>query len=445
MMENIMKSSSTVSLDMFHICSKRERCFNSGTLVPFILTSLFVASILSFFLFYSPYPFSVLLNQYSNVVQNQQAQNQQDHLNLQPNHATSNSKSPQNEEEKSCDLSNGHWVPALRESSYYSNSSCRTIPDSKNCFKNGREDSDFLDWRWKPEKCELPSFDPRIFLHIVRGKKMGFIGDSVARNHMESLLCLLSQEESPKDVHKDSEDRFRTWYFPNYEFTLMILWSRFLIVGEERMVNGTGSSIFDLQLDKVDEDWAKPISSLDYAIISAGQWFFRVMYLHEHGKPVGCVYCREPNLTDYNVVFPIRKAFQTAFSFINGCNQCRNTVTLLRTFAPAHFENGLWNTGGYCNRTAPVTQEQVDFKSFDWELRNIQIEELERVKKEVKRKGQKFEVVDVTRAMLMRPDGHPGAYWGDKWMKGYNDCTHWCMPGPIDFWNELMLAVLERV
>ena len=95
-------------------------------------------------------------------------------------------------EEKTCDLSKGKWVRALG-GPYYTNSSCNFIPDSKNCFKHGREDKDFLNWKWKPEKCELPEFDPKMFLHIVRGKRMGFVGDSVARNHMDSLLCLLSQ------------------------------------------------------------------------------------------------------------------------------------------------------------------------------------------------------------------------------------------------------------
>lgn len=96
-------------------------------------------------------------------------------------------------EKKTCDLFKGHWIRGLRGSSYYTNSSCPTIPDSKNCFKHGRMDNDFLNWKWKPEQCELPMFDPKIFLNIVRGKKMAFIGDSVARNHMDSLLCLLSQ------------------------------------------------------------------------------------------------------------------------------------------------------------------------------------------------------------------------------------------------------------
>ncbi|KAL1333311.1 hypothetical protein AAHE18_11G091100 [Arachis hypogaea] len=52
-------------------------------------------------------------------------------------------------------------------------------------------------------------------------------------------------EETPKDIHKDSEDRYRTWYFPKHNFTLMMLWSRFIIVGEEQMINGSASETFD--------------------------------------------------------------------------------------------------------------------------------------------------------------------------------------------------------
>lgn len=74
----------------------------------------------------------------------------------------------------------------------YMNRSCETIPDKKNCGKYGREDDEFLKWRWKPNGCELARFDAWEFLGLVRGKKLAFVGDSLARNQMESLLCLLS-------------------------------------------------------------------------------------------------------------------------------------------------------------------------------------------------------------------------------------------------------------
>lgn len=263
---------------------------------------------------------------------------------------------------------------------------------------------------------------------------MAVIGDSVAQNHFESLLCLLSQvssnsdscvlcvvssmiyninlqEESPKDIYKHFEDHVTTWYFPQHDFTLRKLWSKFLIAAEERMVNGTGSSTFDLQLDKVNEKWAEHLPDLDHAIFSAGHWFNQVMYLHEGGNLIGCFYCSETNVTDYNSSHIVHLAFQTAFNYIMDCKNCKGgLLTLMRTFAPAHFEGGVWNTGGYCNRMSTLSEADIDLGRSDWELRSIQVEEIERARKEGEMQGKKFRVLDVTRAMLMRPDGHPGAH-----------------------------------
>ncbi|PON75983.1 Altered xyloglucan 4-like [Trema orientale] len=401
-----------------------------GKMVPFLFISLAIVLVFSLFLVCSPNPFKVTPKQGLNSVQNL--------------HALQETLPKTHIVEENCDLFTGHWVPELR-GSLYTNSSCTSIPDSKNCFKNGRKDKDFLNWRWKPEKCELPRFDAKAFLEMVRGKKMAFVGDSVARNHIESLLCLLSPEETPMDTYKDSEDRFRKWYFPRHDFTLMKLWTKFLIEGEERMINVTGSSAFDLHLDKVENSWAEFLPELDYVLISDGHWFFRVMYLHQGNNITGCVYCHEPNVPQHNISYAVRMAFRTAFDHINACKNCSTgLVTLVRTFAPAHFENGFWNTGGYCNKTSPLSEAETNFGSFDWEMRNIQAEEIERARQNGMKQGRKFGVVDVTRAMLMRPDGHPGSHWDNKWMKGYNDCVHWCMPGPVDYWNDFLMAVMRR-
>lgn len=93
--------------------------------------------------------------------------------------------------EKHCDIFSGEWVPNPK-GPYYSNESCRLIIDQQNCMKFGRPDTEFMNWRWKPHECELPLFNPVQFLEIVRGKSLAFVGDSVGRNQMESLLCLLA-------------------------------------------------------------------------------------------------------------------------------------------------------------------------------------------------------------------------------------------------------------
>ncbi|GMP30373.1 hypothetical protein CsSME_00005070 [Camellia sinensis var. sinensis] len=415
-------SSSSLSSDKLHqYCIKKDKWFDLGSkLSPFfLLCSLGLTLIFGFFILHSPNPFKV------------------------PNQQTVFVKHHQNDDEK-CDLFKGHWVPDMN-GSLYTNWSCPTIPDSKNCFKNGREDADFVNWRWKPEQCDLPRFDPKTFLRIVQGKTMAFIGDSVARNQMESLLCLLSKEEIPREVYKDSEDRFRTWHFPFHDFTLMILWSKFLIKGEERVINGSNTGIFDLQLDRIDDKWAQKLPNIDYAIISDAHWFFRKLYLYEGNNLIGCVYCNEANVTDHGLGFALRMSFRAALNHINQCGECRSKmVTLLRTFSPAHFENGAWDTGGRCNRTSPLAGDGVKLGGVDLELRRIQLEEVERAKKRGERRGKKFGALDVTGAMMVRPDGHPGSHWGNKWMKGYDDCVHWCLPGPIDAWNDFLMAVLKK-
>ncbi|KAJ4974064.1 hypothetical protein NE237_007238 [Protea cynaroides] len=420
-----MKLSLPTALQKLHH-HRKEKHVGRGVLFLFCLLAIYL---FIFFILYSPNPFRV----------RPPKDLQQNTTSIRPN----DNKGSEEEAEYYCDLFKGRWIKDLR-GPLYSNWSCRTIPDSKNCGKHGREDVDYLKWRWKPDGCDLHRFDPKSFLRIVNGKKLAFIGDSVARNQLESLLCLLSHEETPTDIYKDSIDRFRTWYFPSHNFTLMILWSKFLVVGEERVINGSLSGVYDLHLDRIDQNWASKLPGVDYAIISDSHWFFRKNYIYEGGKFIGCIFCNEPNITDYGLAFPIRRVFRTVLQYINDSKDCKDLLTLVRTFSPAHFENGSWNNGGHCNRTSPFSEKEANFEGTEWELRSVQVEEVEKARVEGKKIGKKFGALDVTRAMLMRPDGHPGAHWNNKWMEGYNDCVHWCLPGPVDSWNDLLMAVVSR-
>jgi len=59
-------------------------------------------------------------------------------------------------------------------------------------------------------------------------------------------------------------------------------------------------------------------------------------------------------------------------------------------------------------------------------------------------------VLDVTKLALLRPDGHLGPYINPfpfangvpKYVQ--NDCVHWCLPGPIDSWNEIFVEMTKK-
>ena len=144
----------------------------------------------------------------------------------------------------------------------------------------------------------------------MNNKKLAFIGDSIARNQIDSLICLLTQQEYPINAYKDAKDRSRVWFFPKSNFTLMVLWTRFLVKGVEK------GGVFDLHLDQVDENWGYNVSQweVDYAIVSSVQWYFKKHYLYEGGDLIGCLNCSEDDhLTEFSVSFAVKKAFQTAF------------------------------------------------------------------------------------------------------------------------------------
>uniref|UniRef100_A0A0E0PA88 Uncharacterized protein n=1 Tax=Oryza rufipogon TaxID=4529 RepID=A0A0E0PA88_ORYRU len=352
---------------------------------------------------------------------------------------------------KACNLFNGTWVRDFG-GPIYTNTTCPTIPEARNCAKYGKQ-MDYVNWMWKPHGCAMEKFEPHLFLTIVRGKTLAFAGDSIARNQMESLLCLLSQTltqlyklfqvEAPIRVSSDTKDKFVTWNFRSHNFTLMVLWTKFIVEDSQRQINGTVVEEHDIHLDKLDPRLATNLHQINILVISTSRWFFRRNYLYEAEELIGCIYCSEDNITSFSVPMAIQRVFRTALKILKESQECRLQLTVVRTATSAHFENGLWNTGGSCNRTEPLREEAM-IDQTEWAIRNAQVEEADRTKKNNGKGGVKIEIIDITKAMSMRPDAHPGIHWNNQWMRGYSDCSHWCLPGPIDMWNELLLAVLNK-
>ncbi|KAK6255652.1 Trichome birefringence-like [Theobroma cacao] len=349
--------------------------------------------------------------------------------------------------EKKCDVFNGKWVPHP-QGPYYTNETCRLIIDQQNCMKFGRPDSEFMKWRWKPDDCELPLFDAVHFLEIVRGKSMAFVGDSVGRNQMQSLLCLLADVAYPEDIsHKYSSDidYFKRWFYADYQFTLAAFWSPFLVKSRDADPDGhTYNSLMNVYLDEVDEAWANEIENFDYVIISAGQWFFRPLFFYEKGELVGCHKCNENNITSLTRYYGYKMAFRTAFRTLLGLKNYKGT-TFLRTFSASHFENGDWDKGGNCVRTRPFTSQEMKLEEYNLEFYLTQAEELRKAEEEGKKIGLTFGLLNTTEIMWLRPDGHPNSY-GHSMNRNatVNDCVHWCLPGPIDTWNEFLLYLMKR-
>lgn len=348
--------------------------------------------------------------------------------------------------QEKCDLFTGEWIPDP-SGPIYSNVTCYAIEDHQNCMRNGRPDSGYLYWRWNPRYCELPRFNPERFLDFMRNKWWAFIGDSISRNHVQSLLCILSQVEQAVEVYHDEEYKSKRWQFPSYNFTLSVVWTPFLLKAEVfEDINGVSSSEIRLYLDELDTKWTEQYKNFDYVVIAGGKWFLKTAIYHENNTVKGCHYCPGKNLTELGFDYAYRKALQLVLSFVTRLDQ--KAFVFLRTTTPDHFENGEWFSGGTCNRGVPFKEGEAEMRDVDGIMRDIELEEFEKAAGIGAEKGVNLKLLDTTSLSLLRPDGHPGPYRqfhpfaNDKNAKVQNDCLHWCLPGPIDSWNDLVMEMM---
>lgn len=75
-------------------------------------------------------------------------------------------------------------------------------------------------WVWIPEECGSEiGFDPVDFLGRIRGKRIGFVGDSLNENFVVAFLCVLGSADSAARKWK-RKGAWRGGYFPRFDVTV---------------------------------------------------------------------------------------------------------------------------------------------------------------------------------------------------------------------------------
>jgi hypothetical protein len=250
----------------------------------------------------------------------------------------------------------------------------------------------------------------------------------------------------PKDISTTTNPEFRTMRYEPYNFTMAIFWSPFLVRGHQP---DPRRWMWDIYLDEPDAEWRDAVSGFDRVVLSTATWFTRpAIFYAGGGRVVGCHYCLVRGVPDLTLRYSLRMALRTALRVLTaGPRRIKGTV-ILRTLSPtSHFEGGEWDRGGDCRRTRPSAANETRVAGLDLDLHAVQVEEFARAKAEAEASGggtTRLVLMDTTAAMVLRPDGHPSRYghWPHEKVTLYNDCVHWCLPGPIDAWNDMLLQML---
>uniref|UniRef100_A0A0R0EFG4 Uncharacterized protein n=1 Tax=Glycine max TaxID=3847 RepID=A0A0R0EFG4_SOYBN len=328
-----------------------------------------------------------------------------------------------------CDLYHGNWIHDPL-GPLYTNNSCPVLTQMQNCQGNGRPDKDYENWRWKPFQCDLPRFDPKKFLELMRGKTLAFIGDSVARNQMESMLCILWQVEKPKNRGNRNMQRY---YFRSTSVMIVRIWSSWLVKLTSEPFDYAPAGVDKLHLDAPDEKLMEHIPNFDVVVLSSGHWFAKQSVYILNNEIVGgqLWWLDKSRKMKVDSVKAYGISVETILTAIATIPNYKG-LTIVRSYSPDHYEGGAWNTGGSCTGKVTGFNRAVERAT----------------------NGSKLRLMDITEAFQYRHDGHPGPYRspdpnkitkrGPDGRPPPQDCLHWCMPGPVDTWNELVFEIIRR-
>ncbi|KAL6998457.1 hypothetical protein U1Q18_008584 [Sarracenia purpurea var. burkii] len=145
-----------------------------------------------------------------------------------------------------------------------------------------------------------------------------------------------------------------------------------------------------------------------------------------------------------------KMALKTWSSWLNTHLNRTKTQLFFVSMASTHSRAEEWGMpeGQKClNETQPITRE--GFWGSESDPRMMRIVESEISK--LRRRGLKIQILNITQLSEYRKDGHPSIY-RKQWRpltkeqlsdpRNYADCTHWCLPGVPDVWNELLHAFI---
>nr|GEW45725.1 protein trichome birefringence-like 34 [Tanacetum cinerariifolium] len=290
-------------------------------------------------------------------------------------------------------------------------------------------------------------FNGTSLLEKLRDKRVVFVGDSLGKNHWVSLLCLIdSWITEPSNKVVEWHGSLITFKATEYNVSIDFYWEPLLV--ESNCDNPIKHRVLDrvMKIDSIAKH-AKNWIDADMLVFDSYAWWLEPNMTLLWGS------FENPTRTfvESGIVRRYEMAMKTWSNWLENHLDHTKTRIFFTSLSPEHKKGQDWGkpVGTNCfNETEPITKKGYWGNDTSTGLMRT----VESVVQDLRKKNFKIEILNITQLSQYRKDGHPTIF-KRHWVPPTAlelanpvktaDCSHWCLPGVPDVWNEIFYSCIR--
>ncbi|CAK7351839.1 unnamed protein product [Dovyalis caffra] len=272
--------------------------------------------------------------------------------------------------------------------------------------------------------CGKRRFNGLDFLERYRGKKIMLVGDSLSNNMWVSLTCLLHASVPNSSYTIDRKGLLSTFTMQEYGLSVLWLKNGFLIeVAYEKI-----GKVLKLDSITTGNQWL----GMDILIFNSYHWWFHT------GRSQTWDYFQvgDKIVKEMDRLEALRIALTTWATWIDRNIDPSKTKVFFQGVAAVHIDPKEWKDPNPSARTCIGQTKPIEGPKYPGPSHPGEAV----VRSVISKMARPAYLLDITLLTQLRKDGHPSSYAGKG--SALNDCSHWCLAGVPDTWNQLLYAPL---